>query len=63
MLQDTSNDGKICPIDISVYISLFQKEFSFLLWFDLDIMIADLRRKISSIPEKQPGFHLPEFEA
>lgn len=47
---------------MSIVAYMFCKEYSYLNWFDIDMMGQVLHKQISSIPEKEPGYHLKEFE-
>ena len=62
MLHDQFNDGAICPIDVQIFMMIFTKRFSYLLWNDLDLVMNEMLSGIQNIPEKQPGFFLREFE-
>ena len=42
MLHDTGNDGAICPIDVQIFMYLFTKRFSYLLWNDLDMVMNSM---------------------
>lgn len=39
ILHDSGNDGAICPIDVQIFMYLFTKRFSYLLWNDLDLVM------------------------
>ena len=61
-MHDQNQDGRICPIDVNIIAFMFCKDYSYLHWFDIDLMRDLLRHQITNIPEKEPGYHLKEFE-
>lgn len=62
LMHDANQDGKICPIDVNIASIIFCRDFSYLHWFDLDLIRGVIQKQIGDIPEKQPGYHLEEFE-
>ena len=38
VMHDANQDGKICPIDINIAAYIFCKRYSYLHWFDLDLV-------------------------
>ena len=37
--------------------------FSYLQWFDMDLLQGQIKEQVNTIPDKEPGFYLSEFEA
>ena len=63
LIHDFANDGKICPIDLSMFRVVQMNNFSYLQWFDMDLLQGQIKEQVNTIPDKEPGFYLPEFEA
>ena len=62
-LHDLNSDGKICPIDVWMNMTVQMRgQHAYLLWFDIDHLFNLLQDKIAAIPEKDPEEFLPDFE-
>ena len=45
-----------------MFMYLYVKKFSYLLWSDLELMMSKILDNIKSIKEKEPGYHMNKFE-
>ena len=43
-------------------MTLYVKNFSYLLWSDIELMMSKILENIKSIKEKEPGYYMNEFE-
>ena len=46
MLYDQGNDGAVCPIDLQIFMVLFTKKFSYMLWSDVELINEKIHKSI-----------------